>query len=759
MPGELQLIDDADLKAPLELAANYNKLAKEFDDVAKTTAKLVQQIQDQEASMAELNKNTAELEKEVKKLEAANKKAAKSSEGMAAATEFADKATGGLISNVKMLGKQLWALVANPFGAVFAALAVTLGAVSAYFKSTAAGGDKLEKIMSALNGVVVFLTNKFAKLGEEIVKLFEEGNAVGELFKGVFSLIINRIAGTIDMFTNFIKIINVLSKYNISDILSGKFSAEDWIKLGKATEDFGKSAKQAILGVGDAANEAANGMKALVDATTAGQEHENKVAARILSTAEAQLKIEKLIFISKDKANHSDQERLDALKQAVVMSENEMQIDKDLAIEKERLFAVNLAISKEVIKNQGEANKALEQGLSIEQEKLLAASIDAKQTAELNTLKAASIQAEQNFWGEQKKNIVAIGNLEKEIDEAAFQRSEDLRKQRIRGVEDHIKSLQKAQNKNISTEKGALENYNETIKQKESLDKGFNERLAETQKTAAKNEKIMLEDQAKFKEQKKAEEEAVKVALEDASIQTVEMLGNEFFNRKQEKLAQELANSEARREEELKAAGDDERKKLAINRKFDAEQKKIKTKQAQAEKQQALFNIFINTAVGVMKAAPVVPLMIITAALGAIQLALVAAKPLPKFATGTLNAPDTFIAGEKGRELISHNGNSMLVDRPTIFSGLGGAQIFSNTDTENLLNGNVGPALIYGSQLRRNIAYRDRVAETLTDSNKLLRQLVRKPEADFYVDEEGFHKYSNRVAKRNARINKRFYGT
>jgi hypothetical protein len=758
MPGELQLISDEDLKAPLELAANYNKLAKEFDDVAKTTAKLVQQIQDQEASMAELNANTKELEKEVKKLEAANKKAAKSSQGMAAATEFADQATGGLVSSTKALAKQLWALVANPFGAMLAALAVTLGAVAAYFKTTAAGGDKLEKIMNSLNGVVVFITNKFAKLGEQIVKMFEGGSIIGKIFSAVFDVIVNRIAGAIDAFTNLLKVINILSKYSLKDIVTGKLSAEDIKELNTAFTDLGKNAVSVLFGVGDAANEAKNAMKALADVTTASQEHGNKVAARILSTAEAQLKIEKLIFISKDKANHTDEQRLAALREAVALSESESQIDKELAIEKERLFAVNLGISKEVFKNQKEANKALAEGLTLEQEKLLATQIDTAQTTELNTLKAASINAEAAFFQEQKKNIVAIGNLEKEIDEAAFQRSEDLRKARIRGVEDHIKALQKSQNKNISSEKGALENYNETIKQKESLDAGFSDRLKETQKTDAKNQKQIADDQAKYIADKKAEEEMTKAALEEAGMQVVADLGNEFFARKQEKLAEELANSEARRDAELKAAGDDERKKLAINRKFDAEQKKIKTKQAQAEKQNALFNIFINTAMGVMKAAPVVPLMIITAALGAIQMALVAAKPIPKFAHGTLSTPENFIAGERGRELVQHNGTSMLVDRPTLFSGLLGAQVFSNAETEGLLGGDVGPALIYGSQLRRQIAYRNRVEETLIDNNRWLKRIAYKDDVGLIVDEEGFHTYSNRVAKRNSRINRRFRG-
>ena len=765
MAGELQLIDDEDLKAPLELAKNYEKLAKEFDEVASATAALVEQMQAQEASIQELNKNTDLLEKEVKKLENANKKAAKSTESMAAATELADQATGGLVTQVKTLGKQLWALAANPIGAVIAALGVALAAVATYFKSSAAGADKFEKIMAGVGAVVNLLVRKFSDFGEQIVKLFEDGNALGAVFEGLFDLVFNRIAGTIDMFTNLLKIINVLSKYNIADILSGKFSAEDWVKLGTAVEDFGKSAASAIFGIGTAAKDAKDQVKSLFDLTSTKQQLESDMRDRIISKAEKELEIEKLLFIAKDKAGKTSEQRLAAMREAVALSEKELSIDKDLAVQKERLFAANLAQAKGIVSTQAETQAILDNGLTTGQLALLQTKAQGSELEELNKLKADSINMETAFFKEQKKNIAMIGALQKEIDEEAFARSEELRLQRIRGVEDQITALQKASNKNISTEKGALENYNTSIKQKESLNASFSERLKETQKQDAKNQKEIADEQLKYIEQKKIEEEELKAAITEAGFQTVEMLGNEFFSRKQEKLAEELTNSEARREAELKAAGDDERKKLAINRKFDAEQKKIKTKQAQADKQQAIFNILINTAVGIMKSfatlGPVagIPFAILTAAMGAIQVALVASKPLPKFAKGTKNSPSEFIAGEKGREIVSHNGNAMLVDRPTIFAGMLGSRVFSNDETEGLLGRpDVGPALIYGSKLRRESAARNRVVETLIDSNKLLKRIASKGEIGLIVDEEGFHKYSNGVAKRNERISRRFTG-
>jgi hypothetical protein len=138
-------------------------------------------------------------------------------------------------------------------------------------------------------------------------------------------------------------------------------------------------------------------------------------------------------------------------------------------------------------------------------------------------------------------------------------------------------------------------------------------------------------------------------------------------------------------------------------------------------------------------------------------LALVAAKPIPKFWKGTKHSPDTFIAGERGRELVAHNGEGMLVDKPTLFSGMEGSQVFNEQQMDDILGGvGVGSALIYGSKLRREAASRNRIEEVLVDNNRWLKRIATKPDVDFVVDEEGFHKYSNRVAKRNERINRRF---
>jgi len=76
-------------------------------------------------------------------------------------------------------------------------------------------------------------------------------------------------------------------------------------------------------------------------------------------------------------------------------------------------------------------------------------------------------------------------------------------------------------------------------------------------------------------------------------------------------------------------------------------------------------------------------------AMGALQLGLVAAKPIPKYAKGTQNAPDKGIFGEAGRELMMlKSGEIMIANQTTYFEGskFKGAQIKSNLETEKILS-------------------------------------------------------------------------
>lgn len=67
---------------------------------------------------------------------------------------------------------------------------------------------------------------------------------------------------------------------------------------------------------------------------------------------------------------------------------------------------------------------------------------------------------------------------------------------------------------------------------------------------------------------------------------------------------------------------------------YEAKRRQIDQRKAQFDKQAAIGQIIIQTALAVMKAAPVVPLQVLAAALGAAELAIAIATPIPKYRQG-----------------------------------------------------------------------------------------------------------------------------
>ncbi len=749
MAEEIDIISDEDLEAPLKLSKNYNQLADTFDDLVTSTTKLQKSLEGGVTTTKQQREASEKLVKSQKDLDKANEKAAKSQKDYAKATEFANDATGGMINKVKDLSKQFLALLTHPVGAFLLLIAGALASVGAYFKTTNEGADKFDKIMAGLGAVTNFLINKVAALGEQIVKMFEDGNALGTVFTFLFDQIINRIAGAIDFFTNLIKVINVLSKYNLKDIITGNLKPEDLTALKTAANDMGKAFVSTLTGIGTAADEAKDKIASLQALTEAGDKLGDEMRDRILSKAKAELEIEKLLFTAKDKGHKTDQERLEALTKAVQISEQQLKIDLDLATRKEKLFTAELLHRTGIINSQEEANQVLAQGTTILQDQLLEAKALDDELEARRKLQADVINLQRNFFAENKKSIAQIGALQKEIDEESIARAQKELDARVRIFDAQIQAGKQVSGAQILGLKSSLESQ-------EELTKRFNQRLIDDAKLRADKEKEL----EKQKTEALKEETEKRRAIAQASIQALNLIGDELFSRRKEKLDAEFAASEGRRKIELENAEGDERKKLAINRKFDREQAKIKTKQAQADKQNALFNILISTAMGIARVAPNPILIALVAAIGGIQAALVASKPLPKFWMGTKYTPDSFIAGDRGNEIVARNGKGVLVDRPTIFTGMEGAQVFNKRDTDNILGdeSDVRHAINYGSRVKHTLASSSIVADRLGESNRLLRHIASRPEAGLIIDEDGFHAYSRKVDRRNSRLNRRFYG-
>lgn len=107
--------------------------------------------------------------------------------------------------------------------------------------------------------------------------------------------------------------------------------------------------------------------------------------------------------------------------------------------------------------------------------------------------------------------------------------------------------------------------------------------------------------------------------------------------------------------------------KAEIKRQYDEKQRELRRRETQAQKEQALFNIAINTAQGVVAALtstpPNVPLSIIIGAIGAAQAALVSSREIPAYKMGTDNH-------KGGLAIVGDGGKHELVHQPTLGWGV-----------------------------------------------------------------------------------------
>jgi hypothetical protein len=91
--------------------------------------------------------------------------------------ELAPAATGA-IDSLKTMGKAMWALVANPLGAVLTAIAVVIGVLFLAFKSFQPLVDKVEQSFAALGAVVNVIKNTF-------IAVVMGTKSLGEAFGGL----------------------------------------------------------------------------------------------------------------------------------------------------------------------------------------------------------------------------------------------------------------------------------------------------------------------------------------------------------------------------------------------------------------------------------------------------------------------------------------------------------------------------------------------------------------------------------------------
>jgi len=229
------------------------------------------------------------------------------------------------------------------------------------------------------------------------------------------------------------------------------------------------------------------------------------------------------------------------------------------------------------------------------------------------------------------------------------------------------------------------------------------------------------EDAENFEESERRKQAARQQAL-DMSIQMIDVL----FSYQQTRLSAEMDAIEHYYETRINAASNAGEDTAALEREYEIKRAEIDIKIAKSKRNQALLDIAIATAVNTTKAGLEPWLIPFIVTLGALQAAVVMSQPLPEvpaFATGTMDSPSTFIAGEKGREIgITKDGRAFITpNKATLYNDMPGTKIIPN-DLSELVLKDIGTNVL-DRKLDKVIAAIEKQSPSIFIDKKLSRQI------------------------------------
>jgi len=192
-----------------------------------------------------------------------------------------------------------------------------------------------------------------------------------------------------------------------------------------------------------------------------------------------------------------------------------------------------------------------------------------------------------------------------------------------------------------------------------------------------------------------------------AMMEIGQELTNTLTKQSEARFNAEYARLEQQKNVSIAFAGSSATARAEIEKQYEEKRKVIQRRQAEAEKRQALFNIAVNTAQAIVATLGKtgfagIPLSLIVGALGAAQLAMVAAQEIPAFAEGGVHEGGKMLIndakGSKYQETVvtpdgkirQFKGRNKVVDAPK------GTQIFtpdqwSKQINNLLLKNNISP--------------------------------------------------------------------
>jgi len=163
------------LKFVDENGAIVEKTAQNIKEINKSITDLKNELENTELGSEhwnELAEDLGKAENALGKVGEAQKKAKESTMSFSDSLSAIPGPIGGVIQGAKALNASLLKLVANPIGAVIAAIVLALTALYKAFASTKAGAEKLDQIFAGISAAMDVLRDRVLKVGSALVKFF-----------------------------------------------------------------------------------------------------------------------------------------------------------------------------------------------------------------------------------------------------------------------------------------------------------------------------------------------------------------------------------------------------------------------------------------------------------------------------------------------------------------------------------------------------------------------------------------------------------
>lgn len=218
------------------------------------------------------------------------------------------------------------------------------------------------------------------------------------------------------------------------------------------------------------------------------------------------------------------------------------------------------------------------------------------------------------------------------------------------------------------------------------------ERTLRLAQLADQREQIIEETEAKITEITLAEEEKRKQAREAAwqsALDTARGVADVFGQINQligDQESARLSEQRAQLDALIDAGALTDKQAKIREQQLEVAERQAKQRAAVRDKQLALFQAVINGAAAIVEAAPDPFRIATTAALVAAQIALIAARPVPKFARGKKNRYEgPGIVGDQGAELIEQDGRLWVASKPTTVYLGADDKVFTHAETKAIM--------------------------------------------------------------------------